>query len=122
MQDADGGHVVGAHDGGGHFFCVGGEKALHRGDSALHGVVSFDDPLGMGCDAALLQRRGECGEARLSGVQGCGSADEGDVSVSQRGEMLHALVDAVVVIHFEQADARPLWSYVDEDEGHVAFG
>ena len=58
----------------------------------------------------------------MSGVQPCRPADEGDVSVPQRGEMLHALADAVVVIHFEQADARPLRPNVDEDEGHIAFG
>ena len=77
---------------------------------------------GLSGDAALLQRGGKCGEARLSGVQPCRSADEGDVSVSQRGEMLHALADAVVVVHFEQADAWALRPYVDEDQGNFAFG
>ena len=58
----------------------------------------------------------------MSGVQRGRSANEGDISVSQGGQMLHALPDAMVVIHFEQADARPLGPYVDEDQGHVALG
>ena len=108
VQDADGGHVVGAHDGGGHLLFVCGEEALHAGDSAFHGVVPFDDPRGVGSDAALLERGGKCGEARLGGVESGGSADECDISVAQCGEMLHALTDAVVVVDLEQADAWAL--------------
>ena len=42
-QNADGGHVIGADDGGG----TSGELAqlLEARDAALEGVVAFDDPL-----------------------------------------------------------------------------
>src|SRR5258707_8141279 len=36
--------------------------------------------------------------------------------------MLYALPDAMVVVHFEQADAWAPGPYVDKDQGHVAFG
>ena len=52
MQNADGGHVVRAHHG-----CrnrLRGEQALHGRYSALQGMVSFDDPCGVGGDAAFL--------------------------------------------------------------------
>src|SRR5580704_555483 len=120
VQDADSGHVVGTHDGGWHL--LHGEQAVHGGNSTLHGVIAFDDPCRFRCDATLFERSGKCGPARLCGMKRQRAADEGDISMPQGGEVLHALQYAVVVVDFEHADARSIWPYIDEHQRHFAFG
>ena len=120
MEHADGCHVVGAHDG-----CwagIGGEELLHSCNTALEGVVPFDEPFGMRRDAALFERIGEGGNAGLGGVEMKRTGDESDISVAQSAKVLYALPDAVVIVHFEHADAGAFWADVDEDEWNISFG
>ena len=120
VQDADGRHVVGAHHGSWHR--PGDEELCHGGDAAFERVIAFDDPRRGRWDAALLQRPGEGCGARLGRVKFFGTGDEGDASVAQGGEMLHALPDAVMVVHLEQADTGAFGRDVDKHHWHVAFG
>ncbi len=42
--------------------------------------------------------------------------------MSECREMLHALADAVVIVHFEHADAGAFGAHVDKDQRDFAFG
>ena len=120
VLDSDGGHIVGAHDGGGHG--LESEELGHGGHASFEGVIALDDAGGIEWDATLFERLGECGEAGLGGVQPSRTGDEGDVAMAERGEVLHALTDAVMVVHLEQADAVAFGADVDEDERNVTLG
>ncbi len=85
-------------------------------------MIAFDDPLLIGGDAELLERSNKCGKTRLSGVQFCRSADEGDVAMSEGCQMLHTLTYAMAVVDLEEADAGALRAYIDKDERYFAFG
>src|SRR5258708_30185887 len=51
-----------------------------------------------------------------------GAADERDIFVPQPEQMLEALQYAVMIVDLEQADARSIRPYVDEDQRYFAFG
>src|SRR5260370_32120885 len=51
-----------------------------------------------------------------------GAADERDIFGSQSDQMLHALQYDVMIVDLEQADARSIRTYVDEDQRYFAFG
>jgi len=117
VLDADGGHVVGAHDGGG----PGGQREdlLHGIAAAIERVIAFDEPVGIGLEAAGLEAAEEGGLATLGGAAGEGAADESNVAMAEDGEMLNALVDAGAIVDGEDAVEWARGSGVDEDEGDV---
>ena len=55
-------------------------------------------------------------------MQPHGSGDERDIAMAQRGQVLHTLADAVVIIDFEQADAGTVRPLIDKHHGDVALG
>jgi len=120
VLNADGGHVVGAHDGG---WPVGQlEDLLHSVAAAIEGVIAFDEPLGIGLDAGGLEAAEEGGLAAYGGAAGERAADEADVAVAEDGEMLNAFVDAGAIVDGEDAVERARGGGVDEDEGDVVGG
>ncbi len=120
VLNADGGHVVRAHDGGGP---VGeSEDLVHGIAAAVEGVIAFDEPVGIGLETDGLQAAKECSLAALRGAAVKRAADEGDVAMAEDGEMLHALVDAGAIVDGEDAVEWARRSGVDEDVGDVFRG
>jgi len=119
MQHSDGRHVVRAHHRRGQLGA--GQQFLGRGHAPLHGVVAFNDPALIGHDATLLYRALKRRQARLRRMQLERPGYKRDIPVAQSGQMLHALADSVMIVHAEQADARPLGPHIHKHQGNVAF-
>src|SRR5579875_1128649 len=50
------------------------------------------------------------------------STDKRDLSMLQAGEMLYCLLDAITIVHAQQADSRPFGADIDKHQWHLALG
>ena len=120
VLDADCGHVVGTHDGGG----PGGEREdfVHGIAAAVERVIALDEPVGIGLEAGRLKATEEGGLAALRGAARERAADEADVAMAEHGEVLDAFVDAGAVVDGEDTIEGACGGGVDEDERDVFGG
>ncbi len=120
VLDADGGHVVGAHDGGGPVF--EGEDFFHGVASAVEGVGAFDEPCGVNIEASDAHAVDEGGLAIFGGAQEKWAADEGDFAVAEDGEVLDGLVDAGAIVDDDGLVVGLLGADIDGDDGDIFLG
>jgi hypothetical protein len=117
VLDADGGHVVGAQDGGGP---VGqSEDFLHRLQAAIEGVIGFDEPGRIDAKAGEAHAIEEGRPAGFCGAKAEGTADEGDFAVTEDGEVLHGFIDAGTIVDGEDAAAGLIGVDVNEHDGDL---
>ena len=88
MQRADGGHIVGAHYGRGQL--RQSDQTLHRRDAALHGVAALDQMIGRRLQPQLGHRSRKRVATRHGRALRQRPADECDLAMAQRGQMLHS--------------------------------
>jgi hypothetical protein len=95
-QNANGGHVVGADDGGG----ASGELAqlLKACDASFEGVIAFDDPLFLKLKTGGLHSGAKVVFPGDSGVKAVRAREESDGVVTQRSEVTNGLIHSGGVV------------------------